>query len=78
MNDTAPSAVPAYIGSLVRNALVLVSGYIIGKGWLTSDQANAFTGAALAALPIVWSLVQKHNANKALKSAIAAPAGKAA
>lgn len=74
--DTNPSAIPEYIKSIIRNLLAILSGYLVGKGLLDAEQGVAITGAVMAVVPVVWSLIQKHNANKDLKSAIAAPAGK--
>ena len=75
--ETTPSAVPSYIASIVRNLLAVASGFVVGKGWIDAEQGVAITGAIMAVIPVTWSLVQKHNANKALKSAINSPAGHA-
>lgn len=75
--ETNPSVIPEFITSLIRNALALLAGFLVGKGVINAQDATALSGALLAAVPVVWSLVNKARANKALKSAIASPAGQA-
>lgn len=73
--DTTPGAVPTYLASIARWAIATGAGFLIGKGYVTAEQAATVSAAALALLPLAWSLIQKRNAGKALKDAIAAPAG---
>jgi hypothetical protein len=77
MNDTEPSAIPAYLASMIRTGLTALGGYLVGKGFLTAEQAPEVAGAVLTGLSAVWSLYQKWSANQKLSDAIAAPAGKA-
>lgn len=75
MDPQNSSAVPAYVASLLRTVGGMVGGYLIGKGYITAEQAPEIGGALLTIGIAVWSVVQKYNANKALQAAIAAPAG---
>lgn len=73
--DAAPSTVPANIASTVRAALVGIAGWMVGKGWLTDDLAQAAIPLVLAILPLAWSFVKNSNTKKTIQSAIEAPAG---
>lgn len=76
MNNT-PNAIPSYVASILRTGGGIIGGYLIGKGYITADQAAELGGASLAVIAVGWSLYQKYAAHKALTAAIAAPAGKA-
>lgn len=75
MGDTAPSTVPAFILSLVRHVLTLLGGLAIGKGWLDGGQMEAVSAIALAAVPLIWSFIDKTQTKKKLQAAIDAPSG---
>lgn len=72
--DQAPNPVPSYLATLLRTLGGMVGGYLIGKGYITAEQAPEIGGGLLAAVVAIWGIVQKINAHKALKSAIASPA----
>jgi hypothetical protein len=78
MNDPTPSPIPAYVATLVRAGAATVGGWLIGKGYITADQAPEIAGGVMALAVVVWGLIQKISAHQALASAIKAPAGKAA
>lgn len=75
--DTAPNPLPAYLATVARAGLTTAGGYLVGKGVITAEQAPELVAAALIGLSVLWGFIQKYNAHKALKSAIAAPAGQA-
>ena len=74
-NVQLPSSVPAYIATTVRTLLAVGGGYLIAKGVFTAEQLTAIVGGLVPLGVWVWAMIQKHNANKALKAAILAPAG---
>lgn len=73
--DQTPSAVPSYVASILRTVGGIVGGWLIGKGYITAEQAPEIGGGLLAVVVAVWGIIQKINAHKALKSAISAPSG---
>lgn len=75
--DTGPSVIPEWIASFVRTTMAALAGYFVGKGVIDQGMADQLGGIALAVATLGWSVWQKWDANKKLKSAIAAPAGKA-
>lgn len=72
-----PGNLPSIVASVLRAGLQFGGGYLASHGLLANDQQSAFVGAGLFVAGLVWSVIQKLNANKALKAAIAAPAGSA-
>jgi len=56
--------------SLFRALLQLGAGYLIGKGYLTADIANALIGVALVVAPMAWGMWQKYQADKKARAAI--------
>lgn len=68
---STPSPIPAYIGSIVRWAVGAGAGWLINKGYVTSDQTPELVGGAMALAAVVWSLLQKFQAHKTLKAAVA-------
>ena len=75
MDNETPNALPSYLTSLLRTLGGLLGGYLIGKGYITAEQAPEIGGGVLAVAVAVWGLVSKYRSHKALKAAIAAPAG---
>lgn len=73
--DATPNPVPSYLASILRTVGGIVGGWLIGKGYITAEQAPEIGGGLLALVVAAWGLIQKLNAHKALKSAIAAPGG---
>lgn len=69
-----PSAVPSYVAALARWLITLAGAALVAHGVLTGAQAAQMAGPLLAVAPLVWSMIQKRGANKALRVAIAAPA----
>ncbi len=43
--------------SVVRWVIATGGGYAAGKGWITADQTNLIAGVAVAAVPLVWSIL---------------------
>lgn len=74
MNDNSPSVVPSLFGTVLRAAGSAIGGYLIGKGYITAEQAPELGGAALTLIVAVWGLYSKLRAHSTLKAAIAAPA----
>lgn len=53
----------AQVLSVLKFILGLAGGWLIAKGWLTTDQLAELTAAALTVAGIVWSIVSNtHNA----------------
>lgn len=77
MDPENPSVIPAYVTSIIRQLLLGIGGSYVAAGTLTATQEEQVIGVALLIIGSVWSFYQKWLANKKLKAAIAAPAGKA-
>lgn len=75
--DNQPSALPSYATSLLRSLLGFLGGFLVSNGLVTAEQVPELVGAGMVAASVAWGLIQKHNAHKALKAAIDAPAGQA-
>lgn len=39
----------------VRTIMSAIGGYVMGRGWLTSDQVTLAGGIATALIPLLWS-----------------------
>ena len=39
----------------VRTIMSAIGGYVMGRGWLTSDQVTLIGGVATALIPLLWS-----------------------
>lgn len=59
--------------AIVRHLLTLGGGLLISKGIITATQEETIIGGLVALVGVIWSLVQKKNANAKLKAALAAP-----
>lgn len=77
MEPTTPSVIPSYVTGLLRTVGGIIGGYLIGKGYITAEQAAPLAAGALALVGAIWTIYSKNVANKKLKVAIAAPAGQA-
>ena len=75
--DTNPSALPAQMQGQLRAGLAFVGGILVSKGLIAADQVPALVGFGTLAAGALWSWWSHRQANKALKAAIAAPAGQA-
>jgi hypothetical protein len=71
------NALPSYLASIIRNILAMVAGYLVGKGVMDEATSTAIIGGVMAAIPVIWSLLQKKSATDKLQAAIDAPAGRA-
>lgn len=70
-----PASTPPVVAGLIRYVLGVISGYVIGQGWFTAEQATQIAGA-LAALGVGgWSVYSNWRKQQKLKDAILAPAG---
>jgi hypothetical protein len=47
------------IGPVVRTMLASVAGYLVGKGYIDSDSANAIVGSLGGLFVVTWSILQK-------------------
>jgi hypothetical protein len=47
------------IWQLIRYALIAVGSFVVGKGYITSEQVTTIVGAIGAIFPIVWGLYVK-------------------
>lgn len=63
--------------SMIRMVIAILGGWLIGKGWITNEQLTEISGAAVILIPAIWAVWKNYNTHKALKDAIAAPAGQA-
>lgn len=68
---------PGYITSLLAVFGSVISGFLISKGWFTSDQLATLGGGAMVVVIAVWRMYAKRKNREALLDAIDAPAGKA-
>jgi hypothetical protein len=69
-----PDILKSIIGGVVRTALAGVSGYLIRKGFLTSDQWEwLLSGITLGLITLVWSAWQKIVAWVSVRIAITLP-----
>lgn len=72
-----------FLGAVVRWLLTVAGAALVARQVITADQAARFAdgfapelvGAALAALPLVWSLAHKWYARVTLNAARELPAG---
>lgn len=71
-----PGALPEIVAGGIRAGLTTLSGVLVSKGVLTSDQTTGFVGAGLFVITVAWSIFQKVQARKRLAAAVAAPQGK--
>jgi hypothetical protein len=73
------TALLPYLTAVLRWALALLAGWLVRKGLLDADQSAQFVtilgGVAVAAVPLVWSFVQKHRTASHIQDAADAPVG---
>ena len=60
------------VTSLVRAALALISGWLVGHGYQTESDAALYSGFAMAVVPVAWSLYAHRDAGR-IASAAAVP-----
>lgn len=53
-------ATAAQLGVALRALLVALGGYAVGKGWLTSDLADALVAVGLIIGPMIYAQVRAH------------------
>lgn len=73
--DNTVSPIPSYLTTLLRVAGSVVGGWLLGKGYFTSEQLAQLGGGAMVAAVAVWGLISSHSKTKKLNAAIDAPAG---
>lgn len=71
---TIPHELPANVASTLRSLLVMLSGYLVGKGWLSADIGSALVAVGLYVAPMAWSYLKNHNTKKTVVAALQAPA----
>jgi hypothetical protein len=54
---------------IVRHALTFGGGILASKGLASSDEISGGIGALVTLIGVIWSIVQKKNAAKALEAA---------
>ncbi|MBS0528511.1 MAG: hypothetical protein JSS22_03850 [Proteobacteria bacterium] len=59
------------IWQIIRYALIAAGSFVVGKGYITSDQVTTIIGAVGAVFPIAWGLYVKAN-TKAVPASTAA------
>lgn len=69
MEPTTHSAIPAYFAALVRALLSFGGGYLVAKGWITTEQLPEVGGAVLALIALIWSFSHKASVQNAIKAA---------
>lgn len=65
------------LGGLIRAGTAALGGYLVQKGLDDGGLLQTIGGSATILATGAWSWVQKIRAQKKLKAAVAAPAGKA-
>ena len=73
--NTQPDLLPASTAALIRQGLTFIGGILVARGVVDESAVPELVGAALSVISFSWSVLQKRKALKALKAAIAAPAG---
>lgn len=62
-----------YITAAIRWGLALAAGWLVKNGLLSTDQSaelvNIIAGMALAAVPLIWSFIQKARTAKHIDEA---------
>lgn len=76
-SDPAESAIAQkIIGSVIRHGLTLLGGYLVTSGWIDgSDWEKTAAGLATTLAALVWSLWQKRQQEKVIKTALSMPKG---
>jgi len=59
------------IWQLIRYALIAAGSFVVGKGYITSEQVTTIVGAIGAIFPIIWGLYVKAG-TKAVPADVAA------
>ena len=79
MTDTPDDVpvLPGWFGPQARQAIAWAAAAAVTKGWISSDAEPLVIGFGMAAAGYAWTLISRHRTRKALKDAIAAPAGMA-
>lgn len=66
------SAVPTQLMAALRQALIALGGYLVGKGWLTDELAQAVIPVVLLVGPVIWSQFRVRSGQAKLVTAAAA------
>lgn len=66
--DAQPGLVPANLASTARNLFSAGAGFLVGRGYITSDQATELVGVGMVLLPVIWSFYTNWRTHQALKS----------
>lgn len=52
------------IAAGVRQIVLIIGGYAIGKGWLDGDTVEMLGAVALIAVPLIWGQIKTRNMAK--------------
>ena len=85
METSTSELIKNFVGAAVRWVLVLIGGFLVKKGIISTDQTEIYiqqftpvlVGFALAGLALLWSFWQKKHANTKVDVALTMPAGAA-
>jgi len=62
------------VWAMVRHLLTILGGYLASQG-LIEGEVEAFVGVAIAALGIIWSILNKRLVSRYITTALSAKAG---
>lgn len=57
MNDVTTTQIAAG----VRQIVLVIGGYAVGKGWLDGDAVDMPAAVALIAVPLIWGQIRTRN-----------------
>lgn len=66
------TTLPSYIGGAIRTAFAMLGGFLIAKGYLTTEQIPEATGFVVGLGTLAWSLSHKAGVAKAIQAALTA------
>jgi hypothetical protein len=63
-----------FILAIVRHVLSAVAAWLATTGYLEASQVQGFVGAVIFLITVVWSVINKLRAEKAIDTALLLPA----
>lgn len=78
--DTTPGNTVATDSTMsaIRTLLGVLAGWLVGKGYLSQDQAGPVVSAVLVIAPVLWGVVEKFKSEKVTQARIVAAVATAA